>query len=363
MEQWRLLDLGYAEPLIAQTFYEAVAEAIHRGLSHNTLILIQPASPYACLGYHQDMDREIDIEFCKKAELPVIRRGQGGGATYLDSGQIFYQIISKDSGVVPRDLGSMFERLLSVTVETYRRLGVDAEFKSLNDVVVGGRKISGNGAGMHESASILVGNIILNLNYDLMARVLRVPDEKFRDKMASSMREWVSTLDNELEEVPSVEDVKIIYVAAFEDVLGVELIREEPTDEEWIIFNEETKPRHKSREWLYMEAPVTQQREGRSVKIAHDVKLIDSDYKARKLIRIRAEVMKDEIMSLQIRGDLFAIPKESTSVLEEMLVGIKLEEKAIRDLVEKFYEETGAQTPGIGPRDFTEAIIKARMLI
>ena len=81
------------------------------------------------------------------------------------------------------------------------------------------------------------------------------------------------------------------------------------------------------------------------------------------MIRIRAKVMKDEIVSLQIRGDLFAIPKESTSVLEEMLVGIKLEEKAIRDLVEKFYEETGAQIPGIGPRDFTEVIIKARMLI
>jgi len=363
MEQWRLLDLGYAEPLLAQTFYEAVAEAVHRGLSHNTLILIQPASPYACLGYHQDLEKEIDLEFCKKAGLPVIRRGQGGGATYLDSDQVFYQIISKDSGVVPRDLGRMFERILSVTVETYRRLGVDAEFKPLNDVVVGGRKISGNGAGMHESASILVGNIILDLNYDLMARVLRVPDEKFRDKMASSMREWVSTLDRELEELPTVEGVKLTYVAAFEDVLGVELIRGEPTDEEWMIFNEETKPLHTSREWLYMEAPATQQREGRSVKIAHDVKFIEADYKARKLIRIRAEIIGDEILSLQIRGDFFAIPKESISVLEEMLVGIKLEDKAIRDTVEKFYEETGVQTPGIGPRDFTEAIMKARMLI
>jgi len=73
MEQWRLLDLGYAEPLLAQTFYEAVAEAVHRGLSHNTLILIQPASPYACLGYHQDLEKEIDGELTEadKKAKPV----------------------------------------------------------------------------------------------------------------------------------------------------------------------------------------------------------------------------------------------------------------------------------------------------
>ena len=228
MERWRLLNLGYSEPLVAQTFYESVAEAVHRGLSPNTLILLQPGSPYACLGYHQDLEKEIDLEFCEESGLPVIRRSQGGGATYLDSDQVFYQIVSKDSAAVPRDVERMFERLLSVTVETYRRLGIEAEFKPLNDVVVGDRKISGNGAGMHESASILVGNVILDLNYDLMARVLRVPDEKFRDKMAKSMREWVSTLRRELGEPPTVDEVKETYAAAFQEVLDVELVRASP---------------------------------------------------------------------------------------------------------------------------------------
>jgi len=363
MERWRLLDLDYSEPLVAQTFYEAVAEAVHRGLSPNTLILLQPGSPYACLGYHQDLEKEIDLEFCEEAGLPVIRRSQGGGATYLDRDQVFYQIVSKDSAAVPRDVERMFERLLSVTVETYRRLGVEAEFKPLNDVVVGGRKISGNGAGMHESASILVGNVILDLNYDLMARVLRVPDEKFRDKMAKSMREWVSTLRRELGEPPTVEEVKRTYAEAFEEILGVELVREEPTDEEGRIFNEETRPRHTSREWLYMEAPATQQREGRAVKIAHDVKVVEADHKASKLIRIRAETLADEILGVQIRGDFFAIPKEAISDLEEMLAGVRLEEQALEDAVGRFYEDTDAQIPGMGPKDFVDAMLKVKGLL
>ena len=363
MERWRFLNLGYTDPLVAQTFYEAVAEAVHRGDSPNTLILLQPDSPYACLGYHQDLEKELDLEFCEGAGLPIIRRSQGGGATYLDRDQVFYQIVSKGSEAVPRSIDAMFERLLSVTVETYRRLSVPAEFKPLNDVVVEGRKISGNGAGMHESAAILVGNVILDLNYDLMARVLRVPDEKFRDKMASSMREWVSTLTRELGEAPPVEKVHYTYAAAFEELLGVELHRDEPTEEEWRIFEEETKPRHTSREWLHMEAPPSQERDGRAVKIAHEVKVVEADHKAGKLIRIRAEVKGEEILSAQVRGDFFALPKEAVFKLEEALAGVSLEESAVSKAVEGFYDETGVQIPGISSGDFVTAIMKVKALL
>jgi lipoate-protein ligase A len=363
MERWRFLDLGSAEPIVAQAFYEAVAEAVHRGSSPNTLIMLQPGSPYACIGYHQDLEREIDVGFCREAGLPIIRRSQGGGATYLDHDQVFYQIVSKDSGVVPRRVERLFERFLSVTVETYRRLGVDAEFKPLNDVVVGGRKISGNGAGMHESASILVGNIILDLNYDLMARVLRVPDEKFRDKMAKSMREWVTSLRRELGDPPQANEVKQTYAMAFQDLLGVELVNGEPTEEERRVFEEDTRPRHTSRDWLYMEAPRAHRGEGRSVKIAHDVKVVEADHKASKLIRVRAEVKGDRILSVQVRGDFFAIPKEGISVLEEMLEGARLEERAVSGIVARFYTETGIQTPGISPQDFTTAILKVKELL
>jgi lipoate-protein ligase A len=360
MERWRLLDLGCSEPLIAQTFYEAVAEAVHRGESPNTLILIQPDRPYACLGYHQDLEKELDPDFLNEKGLPVIRRSQGGGATYLDSNQFFYQFIFKDSGVVSMDVERLFERLLSVTVETYRRLGVPAEYKPINDVVVGGRKISGNGAGRHESATILVGNIILDLNYDLMARVLRVPDEKFRDKMAKSMMDWVTTLKRELETPPSAEKVKEIYQEVFQELLEVELVKGEPSEQEWVIYNEETVPRHTSREWLYMDMERISRGQGRAVKIAHDVKVLEADYKAGKLIRLRAEMIGNRIGNIQIRGDMFVIPKEAVSILERMLCGVELESTELKDIIAKFYEVTGAQTLGMTLEDLEMALMKLR---
>ncbi|MBS7653404.1 MAG: biotin/lipoate A/B protein ligase family protein, partial [Candidatus Bathyarchaeia archaeon] len=358
MEAWRLIDLGLVEPLVAQAFYEAVAEALHRGLVGNTLILLQPASPYVCVGYHQDLEREIDLDYCQKKGLPVIRRSQGGGATYLDSNQVFYQIVARDSPVVPRNIDEMFRRLLMVTVETYRRLGVDASFKPINDVVVGDRKISGNGAGLHESVSILVGNIILDLDYDAMASVLRVPDEKFRDKIAKSMKDWVTSLRRELGYAPSAEEVKRIYRSTFQEILGLKLLRSEPTIIEWRIFQEEVKPRHTSKEWLYMESPKAG--EGRAVKIAGDVKVAEIDYKAKKLIRVRAEIKGNKILSINIRGDFFAVPKEAVGRLEELLIGLELEREPVSNAVERFYRDSGAQIIGVEPIDLSNAVLKLK---
>ena len=148
METWRLIDLKKAEPLMAQTFYEAVAHSVDSGLAANTIILVQPSSPYVCIGYHQELEKEVDLDYCRKNNLMVIRRSQGGGATYLNGDQIFYQVVaSKGSEVMPIDVEGLFEKFLAVTVYVYRRLGLPAEYKAINDVVVRGRKISGNGAG------------------------------------------------------------------------------------------------------------------------------------------------------------------------------------------------------------------------
>ncbi|NHV96512.1 MAG: lipoate--protein ligase family protein [Thaumarchaeota archaeon] len=358
MEEWRLIDLGDAEPLIAQTFYEAIAYAIDRGLAPNTIIFVRPASPYVCIGYHQELEREVDVEYCRERGLPIIRRSQGGGAVYLDGNQLFYQIIgSERSEVIPFGVKELFERLLQPIVYIYRRLGVPAEFKPVNDIVVRGRKISGNGAGKIGSSTVLVGNIILDLDYESMARVLKVPSEKFRDKMAQSMREWVTSLKKELGGVPPLEQIKEILVEAFEKNLGVKLVKGGATSEEMEIWEKEVKPRHLSYEWLYQ--PESRHQSLRAVKVKGGVNVVEVDYKAQKLIRITLEVVEGRIRDVLISGDFFMIPEEALPKLEEMLKGATLQREVLTKKIQEFYSRYRVQTPNVAPEDFVEALMKA----
>lgn len=355
--------MGLAEPIAAQTFYEAVALAVDEGLSPNTIILVQPSSPYVCVGFHQELEREVDIDYCRNQNLPILRRSQGGGAVYLDSDQLFYQVVAREeSEVVPLGVEELFEKFLSITVYVYRSLGLQAGFKAVNDVVVDGRKISGNGAGnFGDNTAILIGNIIFDLDYKSMVRVLKVPNEKFRDKTVKSMREWVTSLRKELEIIPSADKIKELLVKGYEEILGIKLIPSKPTKIEEKIWREKIVPRHLSREWLYM----TDLRregflEGRSVKIAGDVRVIEVAHKARKLIRVSAELVGNKIQEIIVSGDFFMVPEESFKDLELALRSTILERDTILSVVQSFYKKTKVQTPGLSQEDFVEAIMELR---
>lgn len=359
-EEWRLLDLGPLDALEAQTLYEAVALAVDRGHSPNTIILCHPGEPYVCIGFHQELEREVDLAFCRERGLPIIRRPLGGGATYLDSGQQFYQIVaSEESRLVPVEVERLFQRFLQPTIYTYRGLGVPAEYKPLNDVVVGGRKISGNGAGRIGGATALIGNVILDLDYETMARVLRVPDEKFRDRLAKSMREWVSSLKRELGYTPPQEEVKRLLIEGYERI-GIELAKGTLSREERRVFEDEVRPKHLSKEWLYLpELRHPELAQKRIVKVTGNVRVVEADHKARKLIRVTMEVAFDRVGDILISGDFFMLPEGVLHELEGALVGAQLERGEVLGRVKRFYAETGVQTPGIEPEDFVEAVMKA----
>ena len=92
MDPIRLLDLGTVSPLRSQTIYHAVGYALGAE-SPDTILLVSPDAPYVSIGRHQDVDREVDLDYCREHGFPVVRREVGGGAVYLDGNQLFTQWI------------------------------------------------------------------------------------------------------------------------------------------------------------------------------------------------------------------------------------------------------------------------------
>ncbi|MFH1402684.1 MAG: lipoate--protein ligase family protein, partial [Candidatus Altiarchaeota archaeon] len=106
----RLLDLGLVPALRSQTIYHAVAESVSNG-AQDTISILSPSEPYVCIGMHQELEKEIDVGYCREHNLPVYRRQVGGGAVYLDENQMFYHIMfHKDNA--PRDVTEVYNRFL-----------------------------------------------------------------------------------------------------------------------------------------------------------------------------------------------------------------------------------------------------------
>jgi lipoate---protein ligase len=342
---YRLGTVGWQD---SQILYHALPR-----LGREGLILLSPGSPYVCIGYFQDVEQEVEVELCRQSGIPIFRREVGGGAVYLDGEQLFYQlIIHRDNPLVPAGWEAFYRRFLQAPIGAYRALGIPAEYRPVNDILAGARKISGNGAGEIGDYHILVGNLIVDFPYEMMSRVLRVPDEKFRDKVYRTLQENLSTIKRELGEAPAREQLWDLLAAQFEAVLGP-LAVETAVDPDWRAEADALAPTMLGDEWLYRKS---RPRQHRAVTIRSGVQLRQKMYKAPGgLIRATVEVQDRVLAAVALSGDFFFYPAGRMSDLEAALVGLRAEETEAA--ISRFYEQYAIESPGVAPSDLARVLV------
>jgi len=212
-----LFDLGKLPGQQSMLIFHALAR-----MGIEALVIVSPTTPLVSIGYFQDAAQEVDLDYCRKSGIPFMRREVGGGATYLDENQIFYQLIwKKDNPQFPRAVEEIYPWFSQAPVETYQAFGIEAEFRVINDIVTkGSRKIAGEGGGNIGDCMVFVGGILLDFDYEAMSRILNVPDETLRDKVHKTMEENLTTMKRELGMIPPRREVVTVLKQEFEKRLG-----------------------------------------------------------------------------------------------------------------------------------------------
>ncbi len=352
MDSVRILDMGLVSPLRSQAIYHGVAYAM-KPETPDTIILVSPTDPYVCIGYHQELEKEVDVDFCREHSLPIYRREVGGGAVYLDKGQVFTQWIFH-ARRLPASLDDRFALYIKPLVDTYQSLGVPANHRPVNDIHVQGKKIGGTGAAQMGEAEVVVGSLMFDFNFDLMARVLKVPSEKMRDKVFQSLNEYMTTLTRQLGHTPDYETVKRTYIQQIVEALGRPAEYGDPTPEE-LTVTEELEARFVSDEWLHQKGGL---RQTGAVKIHADVHIAEAAYKSPGgLIRVTIRLREGRIDDLSISGDFTLLPAFAVGALEQALRGLRLEAEPIRARVAEFYRGLPVQSPGVGIEDWVSTVM------
>jgi lipoate-protein ligase A len=333
----------------SQALYHAAAH-----LGREALFILRPATPYICIGYHQDAQQEIDLDFAHENHIPVFRREVGGGAVYLDGQQLFFQLIlRRDRPDVPANIAEFYKKFLQPIIDTFRQFGVPAEYKPVNDIVTNGRKISGTGAAQIEDMLILVGNFIQDFDYETMSKCLRVPDEKFRDKVHKTMYENLTTFLRETGAIPSNAGLAAELARRYEPLLG-ELIPRQ-LDQELTQKADELLAEMNTPEWLM--ANDRRRPDAKQVKIAEGVYVIQKMLKTPGgLIRVTAVNQNGKLSDVHISGDFFFFPAGNLVDLEKSLEGIEAENTTIEQTVIGFYQTYQVESPGVVPADFAAVL-------
>lgn len=201
-------------------------QAIYHALAHTGqegLVICRPASPCVCLGLHDDVQQEVNLAYCRHNNLPLIRRDIGGGMVLLAKGQLFFQLVLRaGSPLLTGRREQFFGRFLQPAVRTLADFGIRAAIKPPADIVVNGRKISGNGAGDINGYAVYTGNILLTFNRQVMAGVFNVPAGRCREMVGLSLAQYLTTMTEELgyePDIGAVEERLVAHFAAWLDVV------------------------------------------------------------------------------------------------------------------------------------------------
>lgn len=266
--------------------------------------------PSIIIGKNQNTIEEINTDYVESNGIHVVRRLSGGGAVYHDLGNLNFSFLTKDDG----DSFRNFKKFTQPIVNALKEMGVDAELSGRNDILAGGRKISGNAQFSTKGRMFSHGTLMFDTEIEAVVSALKVRKDKIESKGIKSIRSRVANIMEFIEEPISIDDFRLKLLHSIfggeEEVKTIEL-----TEEDWANIHALSKERYANWEWNYGKSP--------AFNMSHSERFPVGG------IDVRLQVKNGVIEDAHIYGDFFGVG--DVADIEALLVGTAYEKSAITE--------------------------------
>lgn len=270
------------------------------------------------IGKNQNARKECKVDLLREEGGTLVRRLSGGGAVYHDLGNLNFTFLVREEDY---DVN----RQLSVIIKALERFNLHAEQTGRNDVVLDGRKFSGNAFYKTNGHCYHHGTLLICVDMDRLSRYLNVSLKKMQSKGVDSVRSRVINL-SERNPMITVESMKMALIEAFAEVYGAEPVRMNKDDLDTVQIAEKEE-RFTSEEWRL------------GSRFAYDCAM--EDRFAWGEIQLLFHVDKEQIVSCSAYSD--AMDETYIPRIAEALTGTSFEAGNMRKAVESISAENEQQ--------------------
>jgi lipoate-protein ligase A len=265
--------------------------------------------PCIIVGKHQNTLAEINADYVKQHNIPVVRRLSGGGAVFHDLGNLNFTFIKSGNQETLIDFRKYTEPIL----EVLQKLGINARFEGRNDLTIDGLKFSGNAEHIWKNKVLHHGTLLFSSQMSNLAAALNADPLKFQDKAVKSVRSRVTNISDHLQNPMDVLQFATLIeehiVEKYPDATVIELSKDDHDEINVLVQN-----KYNTWEWNYGYSP---------------------KYNFRKVIRSEKsgtlefdlDVHNGIIGQIKIFGDYFN--RRDTEEIESVLTGITHQEQPI----------------------------------
>ncbi|PNX49232.1 MAG: lipoate--protein ligase [Thermoplasmata archaeon M11B2D] len=248
-EQWRLIQTGMNTAFSNMAIDQAILVANSKGKVPPTVRFYGWMPPAISIGYFQSLTDEIDIQACERFGVDYVRRITGGGAVFHEK-ELTYSIVIPESHVeIPKNIMASYGRICGAVIKGLQHIGIESIYAPINDIVAGGRKISGNAQTRKLQTVLQHGTVLMDVDVNKMFSVLRVPNEKIKDKLIADVKQRVTSVRHLLGKEMHFTQVAEAMKTGFEEEFHVELIDGMLRKEEIALAEQFEKERFSAKQW------------------------------------------------------------------------------------------------------------------
>jgi len=346
----RVIDSGVIEGRRNIAIGQAIIELHQAGAVPDTLRFLR-FPPTALIGRHQALGQEINLDYCREHDIGVVRRITGGGAIFLDPGQLGWELAIKRSTLGIHLLPDVAREICEAAAEGISSLGVKARFRPRNDIEVAGRKISGTGGFFDGETLFFQGTVLVDMNPQLMVSALHVPKAKLAKRKLDSAAQRVVTLRELLgDETPTLDQIQAALAQAFSRRFELEIVPGELGESELALAEDLYQEEIGTEEFVNeIEEPPGARGDlvGRHTSPGGTI----TSY-----LRLEGPA-QNRLRAALITGDFFITPPRVIYDLESSLRGLYLDElgAAVRD----FFDTASVDMLSVSPQDFVTSVESA----
>lgn len=343
---FRVIDTGLRDGRRQIAFDQAMIDAHRTGMIPDSIRFLR-FPPTALIGRHQALSREIKIDYCCAHGIGIARRITGGGAIYLDEGQLGWELVFHRATLGVASLGNLAQQICEAAAAGLSKLGVDAKYRPRNDIEVDGRKLSGTGGFFDGDTLFYQGTVLVDMNPKHMVAALNVPEAKLARHALDSAAQRVVTLKELLGSAPRIDMVQSALLEGFAERLGVTPIHDGiGSDEEALAAKYHDEEIGTEGFVAEIDAPDAADgvRSGSHTGAGGTI-----------TVYLRLEGSRlERIREVLVTGDFFVTPPRTIFDLESMLRGVAASEAGAA--VETFFARASVGFLSVAPADFRCAV-------
>ena len=346
----RVIDTGVRPATEQIAFDQALVDLHQEGKIPDTLRFLQFA-PAALVGRHQSTQREINLDYCEANGIQVGRRLTGGGAIYLDQGQLGWELIIHKQSLPSAALPQVTQQICEATASSISSFGIDAKYRPFSDIEVDGRKISGTGGYFDGDTLVYQGTLLVDMDPSVMVKVLNIPQEKKPEKSEDTAESRVATLTALMPTPPELDALKQALVDGFAQMLGAEAENAPITEQE------EQLARQYHDEEIGTQAFIHAIDEPASDPSVLAATLPCAGGQAlNAYVRLEGEG-EGRIRQILFSGNFFVAPSRTVMDLEAALRGVTVSK--VPDAISQFFESASLELMTVQADDFKSVVASA----